>query len=154
MIEESKVSLDTTTILRGSLLPRGSRNPQALRYQLRLHRIAKSILDDIFSGKLLAYIASPVLVEVSVVGARLTGNETLGRNISDKVRDGCIVINDSTWLEPSMEIGARIKKCSGFDCVIYTCAVITQTPLITNDQGLNGVCKEQGYKTYFLREMV
>ena len=103
---------------------------------------------------MLAYVASPVLVEVSVVSCRLTGNETFGKELSDKVKEGCIVLNDLIWLEPSIEIGARIKRCSGFDCVIYTCAVITQTPLITNDQGLNEICKRQGHKTYFLREMI
>ena len=36
MIEESKVSLDTTAILRGSLQPQRSKNLQAFRYQLRL----------------------------------------------------------------------------------------------------------------------
>lgn len=154
MIKESQVSLDTVAILRGSLQPKRGRNPQAFRYQLRLHRLAKTILNDIFNGKLFAYVASPVLVEVCVVSARLTGDESFGKNLSDKIRRGCIVLNDVIWLEPAIEIGAKIKKCSGFDCVIYTCAVITQTPLITNDQGLNEVCKRQGHKTYFLREMI
>ncbi len=154
MIKESRVSLDTSTIIRGSLQPQRGINPQAFRYQLRLYSLAKGILDNIFSGKLFAYVASPVLVEVSVVSARLTGNDTFGKNLSDKIRDGCIVLNDVIWLEPAIELGAKIKKCSGFDCVIYTCAVVTQTPLITNDQGLNEICKRQGHKTYFLREMI
>lgn len=154
MITETRISLDSSAILRGSLQPKRSSNQCAYKYQMDLHNIAKAILDDVFSGKLVAYVASPVLVEVAVVSARLTGDATFGKNLSAKLQRGCIVLDDTIWLAPAIDIGVAVRKCGGFDCVIYTCAVITRTLLVTNDQGLNEICKRQGHKTYFLREKV
>jgi hypothetical protein len=80
MIDEKELTLDTPIIIKGMIPPR--RKDEKRNKRLRKFKTATTCMRFLFSGKIIGFIPSAVLIEVSAVGARLTGSNEFGICIS------------------------------------------------------------------------
>jgi hypothetical protein len=52
-------------------------------------------------------------------------------------------------------ISTAIKtKASGFDNIILSCAILTESAMITDDLKLHEIAQEHGYESYPLRDLI
>jgi hypothetical protein len=73
MIGEKELTLDTSVIIKGMIPPR--RRDKKRNERIRKFKTATTYMRFLFSGKIVGFIPSAVLIEVSAVGARLTGSK-------------------------------------------------------------------------------
>ena len=82
----SNVTLDTTVLAKGIFPPRRRKKDTIYEEQVRLHNIAKSIIKEVENKESVANIPSVAIIEIAVVGARLTGKDERGIQASDFVK--------------------------------------------------------------------
>ena len=46
------------------------------------------------------------------------------------------------------------SKASGFDNIILSCAILTDSAMITDDLKLHEIAQEHGYESYLLRDLI
>ena len=94
-----------------------------------------------------------VLVEVGAVISRVTNNENDAMDAVKKVwTHANYIFFDYELLE--LTIPTEIKtKASGFDNLIISCAILSDSAIITDDLKLHEIAHEYWYESYLLREL-
>ncbi|MBU7024258.1 MAG: PIN domain-containing protein [Theionarchaea archaeon] len=151
MIGERELTLDTSVIIKGVIPPK--RRDEKHNERIRKFETANTYMKLLFSGKIIGFIPSAVLVELSAVGARLTGSEKFGISLAGKLEEICTVLYDEEILDTAIEVSAQYKA-SGFDNLLLACAVLTNTPLFTDDKKLHSLCDKAKIKSYLLDDLV
>ena len=151
MIGEKELTFDTSVIIKGIIPPK--RRDEKGNERIRKFKTAATYMRFLFSGKIIGFIPSAVLVELSAVGARLTGSEEFGISLAGRIKDICTVLYDEEILDNAIEISARYKA-SGFDNLLLTCAILTNTPLFTDDKKLHDLCDKAKIKSYLLDDLI
>ena len=146
-------TLDTTAIIKGILEPRRKKKDTFLEEQLRIYRIASSIMDDIYEGKDKLFIPTISVVEIAAVAARLTGDKNIGSETADLVRNiATRIVNEAELLDEAISIAAETKT-SGFDSIFIACAKATNSILITDDRRMYETALKLKIPAKFLRNM-
>lgn len=120
---------------------------------IRKFKTANTYMKLLFSGKIVGFIPSAVLVESSAVGARLTGSKKFGMNLAKRIEEVCTVLYDEEILDSAIEVSAQYRA-SGFDNLLLTCAILTDTPLFTDDRKLFNLCEKAEITSYLLNDLI
>ena len=118
-----------------------------------MHNIAKSIIKEVENKESVANIPSVAIIEIAVVGARLTGKDERGIQASDFVKEHGNIIYDADLLDEAVKIASK-TKISGFDTVFITCAKVTNSTLVTDDKKMYDAAIKVGVKAKLLRNMI
>lgn len=146
-------TLDTTAIIKGILEPRRTKNDGIRQEQIRIYKIASSILDDIRDGREKLFIPAISIIETAAVASRLTGSESIGRKAAETVSKLAFrTIGEGEFLEEAIAIAAK-TKISGFDSIFIACAKLTGSILITDDKKMHEAALNAGVQAKLLREM-
>src|SRR3989338_3618662 len=146
------ITLDTTVLAKGLIPPRRRKRDALYEEQFRLHTIAKSMIGEVENKKSVLHIPSVAVVEIAAVGARLTGEEERGIEVSDFVKEYGNIIHDVDFLDKSISI-ASSTKISGFDSIFIACAQLTGSLLITDDRKMFDAAVNIGISAKLLRNM-
>lgn len=144
------VTLDTTVLAKGLIPPRRRKRDIIYKEQFRLHIIAKSMIGEVENKETTMYIPSAAVVEIAAVGARLTGKEEKGLQVSDFVREHGNIVYDIDLLSEAVDIASK-TKISGFDSIFIACAKITNSTLITDDKRMFDASIRVGIEAKLLR---
>jgi hypothetical protein len=145
-------TLDTTAIIKGVLEPRRKKQDAIFKEQWRVHRIASSILEDIYNKNDSLFIPMIALVETAAVASRLTGDKDLGKKNADFIKSISRIVSENELVDEAISIAAD-TKISGFDSTFIACAKITNSMLITDDKKMHQAAVKAGIKSKLLREM-
>ncbi len=146
-------TLDTTAIIKGILEPRRKKQDFIFKEQLRIYKIASSILGDIYEGKDKLFIPAIAIIETAAVASRITGDESVGRRTAYFVQSIANRITTETdLLEEAISIASK-TKISGMDSVFITCAKVTDSELVTDDKKMHTTALKVGVNSKLLREM-
>lgn len=63
------------------------------------------------------------------------------------------ILFDYDLLEPTISTAIK-TKASGFDNIILSCAILTDSAMITDDLKLHEIAQEYGYESYLLRDLI
>jgi hypothetical protein len=85
-----KNTFNTSVIIKGMIPPR--KRDEKRNERIRKFKTATTYMRFLFSGKIIGFIPSAVLVEVSAVGARLTGSKRFGISLAGKIEEICTVL--------------------------------------------------------------
>ena len=110
----SSLTLDTTVLIKGIIPPRRRKVDSIYEEQLRLHRIAKSIIANVEAGQDVMNIPAVAIIEVAAVGARLTGKDERGIEAAEYVKQHGNIIYDIYLLDEAVKMASK-TKVSGFD---------------------------------------
>ena len=69
---------DTSFIIKGLIRPRRKKQDSILKEQIRIHKIASSIIDKVYRSEIKLIIPTIALVEIAAVTSRITGKEEKG----------------------------------------------------------------------------
>ena len=148
----SRVTLDTTVLVKGIIPPRRRKKDHIYEEQFRIYTIAKSIITKVENKESIMSVPSIAIVEIAAVGARLTGKEERGLQASNYVKKHGNILYDTDILDEAISIAAK-TKISGFDSIFISCAKITNSVLITDDKKMYTAAGKVGVKSKLLREM-
>ncbi len=148
----SNVTLDSTVLVKGIFPPGRRKEDSIYEEQLRLHRIAKSIIGEVENGRRVMHIPSVAIIEVTAVGARLTGKDERGIQASDYVREHGNIVYDTDLLDEAVRIAAK-TRISGFDSIFIACAKVTNSILITDDKKMFDAAIKVGINAKLLRDI-
>lgn len=151
MIGEKELTLHTSVIIKGMIPPR--KRDEKRNERIKKFKTATTYMRFLFSGRIIGFIPSAVLIEVSAVGARLTGSKKFGIRLAGKIEEICTVLYDEEILDDAIEISAQYKA-SGFDNLLLTCAILTNTLLFTDDKKLHNLCDKAKIKSYLLDDLI
>ena|SRR3989338_1114709 len=146
------ITLDTTVLAKGLIPPRRRKRDTIYEEQFRLHTIAKSIIGEVENKESIMYIPSVAIVEIAAVGARLTGEEEKGVEVSNFVSEYGNIIFDVDFLDKAVGTAAQ-TKISGFDSIFIACAQLTGSLLITDDRKMFDAAVKIGIKAKLLRDI-
>ncbi len=98
-----------------------------------MHKKADSIYKDVIAGIHELIIPSTVLIEVAIVMSRAAG-ENIAREVYENIKRHAseILYLNEEFSAYCAEKGMKIRL-SGFDTVVFSCAVHENSALITND---------------------
>lgn len=148
-----KLTIDSNVLIKALVPPLRRKNDDNLRKQMQLHSKALTIFEDVIHKKISMCIPSMVLVEVGAVISRVTNNETDATDAVEKVRTHASqILFDHELLEPTISTAIK-TKASGFDNLILSCAILTDSAIITDDLRLHEIAQEYGHDSYILREI-
>ncbi len=120
-----------------------------------LHRKSDSLFNDVIKGNHDLIIPSTVLIEVAIVISRAVGIK-IAKKVYESIKKNAteILYLNENFTEYCMEKGIE-THLSGFDTVVFACAVHEKSALITNDRRffLNVKKHHPEINAYFLREM-
>lgn len=145
-------TLDTTAIIKGILEPRRKKKDAIFEEQMRIYRIASSIMDDIYGGKDELFIPTISVVEIAAVTSRLTGDKNTGSETAAFIRSISSIVNEAVILDDAVSIAAE-TKISGFDSIFIACAKATNSILVTDDKKMHEAALKAGVSSRLLREM-
>jgi predicted nucleic acid-binding protein len=148
----NNITLDTTVLAKGIIPPIRRKKDSVYEEQFRLHTIAKSIIREVENMQTVMNIPSIAIIEITAVGARLTGKDERGIQASDYVREHGNIVYDFYLLEEAVRIAAK-TRISGFDSIFIACAKITDSTLFTDDKGMYEAALKVGVKVKLLRDM-
>ncbi|KYK35889.1 MAG: hypothetical protein AYK19_01405 [Theionarchaea archaeon DG-70-1] len=151
MIGEKELTLDTSVIIEGMIPPK--RRDKKRNERIRKFKTANTYMKLLFSGKIIGFIPSAVLVELSAVGTRLTGSKKFGISLAGKIEEICTVLYDEEILDNAIGVSAQYKA-SGFDNLLLTCAILTNTLLFTDDKKLHNLYDKAKIKSYLLDDLI
>ena len=151
MIGEKELTLDTSVIIKGMIPPK--RRDKKRNERIRKFKTANTYMKLLFSGKIIGFIPSAVLVELSAVGTRLTGSKKFGISLAGKIEEICTVLYDEEILDNAIGVSAQYKA-SGFDNLLLTCAILTNTLLFTDDKKLHNLYDKAKIKSYLLDDLI
>ena len=146
------VTFDTTVLAKGLIPPRRRKEDSIYEEQIRLHTIAKSMIGEVENKESILHVPSVAVVEIAAVGARLTGREEKGIEVSDFVQEHGNIIYDIDLLEQAIKIAAQ-TKISGFDSIFIACAKVTDSLLITDDRKMFDAAARLGIDSKLLRDI-
>ena len=97
-------TLDTTAIIKGILEPRRKKKDAIFEEQMRIYRIASSIMDSIYEGKDELFIPTISIVEIAAVASRLTGDKSTGGETAAFIRSISSIVNEAVILDTAVSI--------------------------------------------------
>lgn len=147
----SRVTTDTTVLVRGLVPPRRKRQDVISEEYIRLHSRASEVLRRIELGEYQNHIPLLALIETACVVSRLTNDPESASLSVSFVSSHAKLYDTADLLERSIEIGIA-SKASGFDVIFMACADITGSLLITDDRKMYEKARESGIDTTLLRE--
>lgn len=147
----SRVTTDTTVLVRGLVPPRRKRHDVIFDEYLRLHTSASEVLRRIEQGEYQNHIPLLALIETACVVSRLTNDPESASLSVSFVSSHAKLYDTADLLERSIEIGIA-SKASGFDVIFMACADVTGSQLITDDRKMFERARESGIDTTLLRE--
>jgi len=147
----SRVTTDTTVLVRGLVPPRRKRHDVIFEEYLRLHTSASEVLRRIEQGEYQNHIPLLALIETACVVSRLTNDPESASLSVSFVSSHAKLYDTADLLERSIEIGIA-SKASGFDVIFMACADVTGSQLITDDRKMYERARESGIDTTLLRE--
>ena len=140
-------------LIKALVPPLRRKDDDNLKKQMQLHSKALTIFEDVIHKKISMCIPSMVLVEVGAVISRVTNNETDAIDAVEKVRTHAShILFDYELLEPTISTAIK-TKASGFDNLILSCALLTNSAIITDDLRLHEIAQVYGHDSYLLREI-
>jgi len=145
-------TIDTTVLAKGIIPPRRRKKDDIYEEQLRLHKIAKSIIREVEAKQSVMHIPSVAIVEMAAVGARLTGKSERGVQSAEYVRENGNIVYDINLLSEAIRVASQ-TKISGFDSIFIACTKITNSTLITDDKKMYNAAVKTGVNAKLLREM-
>ena len=145
-------TFDTTVIIKGILEPRRKKQDAIFKEQWRVHKIASSMLENVYNKNDRLFIPMVALVEIAAVASRLTGNGDTGKKNADFIKNISRIIGENELADEAFSIAAE-TKVSGFDSVFIACAKITDSMLITDDKKMHEAAVKSGVKSKLLRDM-
>lgn len=148
---DTRVTIDTSVIVKGLVPPRRRKRDQLFESQLELHLRCREILLKTESGEYINNIPLLALIETACVVSRLSDEKRADLALSF-VSQNSRVYSDVYLLERSIEIGLR-TKASGFDVVFMACAEETGSMLITDDRKMYERANDYGLDVRFLRDL-
>lgn len=152
--ELSAAVFDTTVIVKGIVPPRRQKNDELLNQQVEIHRLARTFMDAVESGKTELNLPSIALVETAAVVSRLTNHNGAAEESVDLLRAiSTRILSDNEFLEEAIKVGIE-TKASGFDVVFLACSKILRVPLVTDDKQLADTAKRYGYTYIYLRDLL
>lgn len=151
MIGEKELTLDSSVIIKGMIPPKKKDEKSGER--MMKFETANTYMILLFSGKIIGFIPSCVLIEVGAVSSRLTGSKEFGITLTRKIEEVCKVLYDVEILDNAIEVSAQYKA-SGFDNLLLTCAILTNTPLFTDDRKLHNLCNKAKIRSYLLSDLI
>jgi predicted nucleic acid-binding protein len=147
----SRVTTDTTVLVRGLVPPRRKRHDVIFEEYIRLHSSASEVLRRIEQGEYQNHIPLLALIETACVVSRLTNDPESASLSVSFVSSHAKLYDTADLLERSIEIGIA-SKASGFDVIFMACADVTGSQLITDDRKMYERARESGIDTTLLRE--
>jgi len=147
----SRVTTDTTVLVRGLVPPRRKRHDVIFEEYVRLHTRASEVLRRIEQGEYQNHIPLLALIETACVVSRLTNDPESASLSVSFVSSHAKLYDTADLLERSIEIGIA-SKASGFDVIFMACADVTGSQLITDDRKMYERARESGIDTTLLRE--
>jgi predicted nucleic acid-binding protein len=147
----SRVTTDTTVLVRGLVPPRRKRHDLIFEEYIRLHTSASEVLRRIEQGEYQNHIPLLALIETACVVSRLTNDPESASLSVSFVSSHAKLYDTADLLERSIEIGIT-SKASGFDVIFMACADVTGSQLITDDRKMYERARESGIDTTLLRE--
>lgn len=149
----SRVTTDTTVLVRGLVPPR-RRSKDALSDEyIRLHTSASEVLRRIEQEEYQNHIPLLALIETACVVSRLTNDPESASLSVSFVSSHAKMYDTADLLERSIEIGIA-TKASGFDVIFMACADMNDSLLITDDRKMHERARESGIDTILLRDWV
>ena len=149
-----KLTLDTTVIAKGLVPPRRKKMDGIYDETLRLHNLARDILDKIESGDYNLYIPSIALVETGAVVSRITHKKHIAKDAISFLKGvSADIFYDYQILDHAIDTGIE-TKASGFDTIFITCPKLTNSILITDDKRMFEIGNRYGIESKLLRNMV
>ena|SRR3989338_4190394 len=143
---------DTSVIIKGILKPRRKKQDSILKEQFRVHKIATSFMNKIYSGKINLIIPSAALIEIAAVSSRLTGVKDTSIKTTNFINSISTVINESDILDQCIDVAAE-TKISGFDAVFIAVAKLTNSTLITDDKKMYESATKLSVDSKLLRDI-
>ncbi|MCX6698930.1 MAG: hypothetical protein NTV68_03225 [Methanomicrobiales archaeon] len=143
----SRVTTDTTVLVRGLVPPRRKRQDLIYEESIRLHSSASEVLRRIEQGEYQNHIPLLALIETACVVSRLTNDPESASLSVSFVSSHAKLYDTADLLERSIEIGIA-SKASGFDVIFMACADITGSLLITDDRKMYERARESGIDSY------
>jgi predicted nucleic acid-binding protein len=147
----SRVTTDTTVLVRGLVPPRRKRHDVIFEEYIRLYTSASEVLRRIEQGEYQNHIPLLALIETACVVSRLTNDPESASLSVSFVSSHAKLYDTADLLERSIEIGIA-SKASGFDVIFMACADVTGSLLITDDRKMYERARESGIDTTLLRE--
>ncbi len=145
-------TIDSGVIIKGMLKPRRKKQDEILKEQIRLHKVASSIMDKVNSGEAELIIPNVAIVEIAAVASRLTGLKEIGINTANFIKGIATIVNENDILTDCINI-ASSTKLSGFDNIFITCAKVNDSLLITDDKKMFNAAVKAGIKAKLLRDI-
>lgn len=102
-------TIDSSVIIKGMLKPRRKKQDEILKEQVRLHKVASSIMDCVNSGEAELTIPNVAIVEVASVASRLTGLKEVGINAANFIKGIATVVNENDILIDCIDIASSTK---------------------------------------------
>lgn len=150
----AKLTIDSSVLIKALVPPRKRKEDENYKQRMLLHTKALTIFEDVVQKKISMCIPSVVLIEVGAVVSRITNNENDAKEAVAKVRmHSSQILFDYDLLEPTISTAIK-TKASGFDNIILSCAILTDSAMITDDLKLHEIAKEHGYESYLLRNLI
>ena len=147
----SRVTTDTTVLVRGLIPPRRKRRDSLTEEYLRLHTSVLEVLRRIEQGKYQNHIPLIALIETACVVSRLTNDPESASLAVSFVSSHAKMYDAADLLERALEIGIA-TKASGFDVIFMACAAMAGSLLITDDRKMYDKSVEYGIEAVLLRE--
>jgi hypothetical protein len=98
MIGEKELTFGTSVIIKG-VIPK--KRDEKNGKNIRKFKTANTYMKLLFSGNIVGFIPSAVLVESSAVGARLAGSKRFGMNLAKRIEEVCTVLMMKRfWIVP------------------------------------------------------
>jgi predicted nucleic acid-binding protein len=150
-----KVTIDSDVLAYSFIEP--SKNIYKDKYEefKALHIKADNLFKDVILGKHELIIPSTVLIEVPIVISRAAGTKAAKAVYENIMKHAAeILYLNERFTSYCMENGIK-THLSGFDTVVFACALQANSTLITNDRRFFRNVEEHHpeLKVYFLREM-
>ena len=146
------ITFDTTALIKGILEPRRKKQDVIFKEQTRMHKIASSMLENVYNGNDALFIPLVAAIEIAAVASRLTGRADIGRKNAEFVRSISAIVGENELYSEAVSIAAE-TKISGFDAVFIACAKATNSVLITDDRKMHEAAAKVGVASKMLREM-
>jgi predicted nucleic-acid-binding protein len=115
-----RYTIDTSFAVKGLVPPRRKKQDEILEKQQKMHKSARSYLDNGRDKHAEMYIPAVALIETAIVISRITNNEKDSRKgISFLRRNAAHVFYEHEILEEAISFDIEVKA-SGYDTIFLT----------------------------------
>lgn len=150
-----KVTIDSDALVYAFIEPNKEVYKEKYEEFEALHNKADCLFKDVIKGNYELIIPSTVLIEVAIVISRAVGSK-IAKNVYESIKKNAaeILYLNEDFTTYCMEKGIE-THLSGFDAVVFACALREKSTLITNDRRFFRNVKDHHpeIKVIFLREI-